>query len=90
MLAAATAKAIQSNDDYLYETDPIVVVKLYDRSSSVTWYLTRYNQEDKIAYGYISGSVENLFAHFSLAELEEVFAGLEMKIVNKRLSECLK
>jgi len=78
------------NDDYLREKDPMVVVKLHDPSESVSWYLTRYNQEDKTAYGFITGSTEDHFAYFSLAELEEDNVSIEMEIVNKRLSECLK
>ena len=78
------------NGAYLREKDPMVVVKLYDPIDSVSWYLTRYNQEDKTAYGFITGSTEDHFAYFSLAELEEDNVSIEMEIVNKRLSECLK
>ena len=80
----------QNEEDYLHEKDPIVVVKLYDPSSSVTWYVTRYNPAEKIAYGFITGSIKDFFAHFSVTELEEVYNGLEMKFMKKRLSECLK
>jgi|APSaa5957512622_1039677.scaffolds.fasta_scaffold138463_2 hypothetical protein len=75
------------NGAYLREKDPMVVVKLYDPIDSVSWYLTRYNQEDKIAYGYIT--TEDHFAHFSISELEEDNENIEMEIVKKRLSECL-
>ena len=78
------------NDVYLREKDPMVVVKLYDPVDSVSWYLTRYNHEDKIAYGYITGTTDDHFAYFLMPELEEDVEIIEMEIVNKKLSECLK
>ena len=78
------------NGAYLREKDPMVVVKLYDPIDSVSWYLTRYNQEDKIAYGYITGINDDHFAYFLITELEEDIEDIEMKIVMEPLSECLK
>ncbi len=81
---------MQDEESYMYEADPVVILKLYDPSSSQAWYVTRYNRDGKIAWGYITGSIEDNFAHFSVAELEEVYEYIEIEIVNKRLSECLK
>jgi hypothetical protein len=78
------------NDAYLREKDPMVVVKLYDPIDSVSWYFTRYNQEDKIAYGYIAGINDDHLAWFLIPELEEDVEIIEMETVMKRLSECLK
>jgi hypothetical protein len=78
------------NDAYLREKDPMVIVKLNDPVDSVSWYFTRYNQEDKIAYGYITGINDDHFGYFLITELEEDIDDIEMEIVMKRLSECLK
>ncbi len=79
----------QNEEEDQHEADPFVKVKLFDSCSSKAWYVTRYNPAEKIAYGYITGSIEDDFAHFSVTELEEVY-DIQMKFVKKRLSECLK
>ena len=54
------------------ETDPLVIAKLFDPCGSATWYLTEYNPEDKIAFGYVTGLYEDEWGYVSLQELESI------------------
>ena len=52
--------------------DPMVRVKLFDTFGSATWFLTEYNQESKIAFGYVTGLIEDEWGYVSLEELEAI------------------
>jgi hypothetical protein len=54
------------------EKDPLVVAKLFDPCGSATWYLTEYNQDEKTAFGFVTGLVCDEFGYVSLEELEGI------------------
>ena len=37
------------------EDDPLVVSKFFNPVGAGTWYLTEYNPEDHLAFGYVTG-----------------------------------
>lgn len=54
------------------EKDPLIVAKLFDAYGSGTWYLTEYNPEDRLAFGYVAGLFEDEWGYVSVEELEAV------------------
>jgi len=52
--------------------DPEIIVKLFDAYGSATWYLTEYDPNDQIAFGYVTGLHEDEWGYVSLRELEEI------------------
>lgn len=72
-----TKELIQMFEKYpLYsqenETDPMVIAKFFDTFGSATWYLTEYNPDDQIAFGYVTGMAVDEWGYVSLKELEEL------------------
>ena len=55
--------------------DPIVIARLFDAYGSAVWYLTEYNPEEKIAFGYVTGLGQNEFGYTSIVELESIYLG---------------
>jgi hypothetical protein len=51
-----------------HESDPLIIVKLFDPVGSATWYLTEYDPVEKIAFGYVGLQVDG-FGYVSLIEL---------------------
>jgi hypothetical protein len=76
--------------------DPLVVAKLFDPTGSATWFLTEYNSNDKIAFGYVVGLIEDEWGYVSLTELESIERPFGLTIERdlyfrqKRMSECKK
>lgn len=56
--------------------DMVVAVKLFDLGSTIKWWLTEYDPEAKVAFGYVTGFFEDEWGTVSLEELED----LEMNI----------
>ncbi|HIJ23754.1 MAG: DUF2958 domain-containing protein [Gammaproteobacteria bacterium] len=54
------------------ESDPLVVAKLFDAYGSATWYLTEYNPEEQVAFGYVTGLAYDEWGYVSLSELAEI------------------
>ena len=56
--------------------DKIVFAKLFNAYGSGTWYLTEYDPENQIAFGYVEGLVEDLFCdewgYISIEELADL------------------
>ena len=77
------------------EKDPLVVAKLFDPVGAGTWYLTEYDPEQKIAFGYVTGLQVDEFGYVSLIELESIQRPFGLTIerdlyfVQKRLSELV-
>ena len=55
--------------------DPLVIARLFDAYGSAAWYLTEYNPEDKIAFGYVTGLGHNAFGYISIIVLESIYLG---------------
>lgn len=52
--------------------DPLVVAKLFNAYGAATWYVTEFNPETKIAFGFVVGLGEDEWGYTSLTELESV------------------
>ena len=52
--------------------DPRVLVKLFDIAGSATWYLTEYDPESHLAYGYVTGLDFDEWGTVSIDELMEL------------------
>lgn len=55
------------------QTDPMIIIKLFG-GSSFTWYLTEYEPDTKMAFGYVDlGDPDNAeLGYFSITELESL------------------
>lgn len=51
--------------------DPTVHVKFFTPDTSWTWYVTEYDPEQRLCFGYVIG-LDRELGYFSLEELEEV------------------
>jgi len=54
------------------EKDPLVVAKFFDPCGSATWYITEYDPEQKLAFGYVTGMTADEFGYISVVELESI------------------
>jgi hypothetical protein len=52
-----------------------VICKLFDAFGSATWWLTEYDAEDKIGFGYVTGLQYDEWGSVSIDELAELHAG---------------
>ena len=78
------------------EDDPLVVAKLFDPCGSASWWITEYDPEQKLGFGYVTGLVADEWGYVSLTELESIERPFGLTIERdlyfrqKRISECLK
>lgn len=59
--------------------DPLVWAKYFTPDSSWTWYVTEFDPEDKLCFGWVLGFEKEL-GYFSLSELEEVRGPMGLRI----------
>lgn len=59
--------------------DPTVCAKYFTPDSSWTWYVTEFDPEDKLFFGFVVG-LEQALGYFSLAELEESRGPMGLRI----------
>ena len=52
--------------------DPLVIAKIFDTFGSATWYLTEFDADEMIAFGYVTGLACDEFGYISITELEEI------------------
>jgi hypothetical protein len=52
--------------------DQLIIAKLFDTFGSATWYLTEYNPTDNIAFGYVTGLIQDEWGYLSIEELEGI------------------
>lgn len=52
--------------------DPIIITKLFNPSGSGTWYLSEYNPETNIAFGFVTGLGCNEWGYISITELQSI------------------
>ena len=55
-----------------YEEDPRFIAKLFDMAWSGTWYITEYDPEERIAFGYVTGLFEDEWGYISIDELTNI------------------
>ncbi len=54
--------------------DPLVLSKFFDAFGSASWFITEYDPEQKLAFGYVKGLSPGCdeFGYISLDELESI------------------
>lgn len=62
----------------------IAYVKLFTPWALFTWYLTEYDTEQKLAFGYIQNGIEGELGYISISELEAVRGPGGLKIERDR------
>lgn len=74
----------------LYETenikecDKILYIKLFCPWGSATWYISEYNKEEGICFGYCTGLYEDEWGYISLEELQAIRGPGGLKIERDR------
>jgi len=63
--------------------DAIAYAKFFTPDSSWTWYMTEYDPEQRLAFGYVCG-FENELGYFSIDELEGVRGKMGLPIERDR------
>lgn len=71
MLAQEVAKRLADYPLYSQEAadDQLVVMKLFHAFGAGTWYLTEYDPEKRIAFGYVTGLGGDEWGYSSIEEL---------------------
>lgn len=59
--------------------DIVIPVKLFDLGSTIKWWLSEYDPESKVAFGYVTGFYEDEWWTVSLEELESLELGIEFQ-----------
>ena len=78
-------KELEKTLPKLYATEDIktenkiVQIKYFTPDSNWSWYVTEYNKEDKLFFGYVKG-LDNEWGYFSLEELEKTTGPLGLNI----------
>ncbi|MET3448284.1 DUF2958 domain-containing protein [Ralstonia sp. 1138] len=60
------------------DEDPTVIVKLFDVAGSATWWLTEYDPDEHVAYGYVSGIVADEWGAVSVEALSNLRVRFEI------------
>lgn len=50
----------------------VIPVKLFQLWGSITWWLSEYDATNQIAFGYVTGFIEDEWWSISIAELEDL------------------
>jgi hypothetical protein len=94
-----TEEFIETMRNYPYrsqqnEKDPFVPVKFFNPCGAGRWFITEYDPEEKIAFGYVTELGYDEFGYISLEELESLRLPFGLTIERDlhfkpcRLSEC--
>ncbi len=62
------------------ESNPIIITKFFDPMGFGTWYVSEYEPDSKICFGYVTGLGQNEWGYFSLTELKAIERPFGMKI----------
>jgi hypothetical protein len=54
------------------EKNPLIVAKLFNSFGAGTWYLTEYEEETEIAFGYVTGLSFDEWGTVSVQELANI------------------
>ncbi|MBI1307073.1 MAG: DUF2958 domain-containing protein [Bacteroidetes bacterium] len=52
--------------------DPMILAKFFDPCGSATWWISQYDPQTNIAYGYVTGLVCDEWGSVSIEELEAI------------------
>lgn len=80
LLTKELEKRFKEVGDQSNESNPIIIVKLFNPCGAGTWYLTEYDPETRIAFGYVTGLCEDEWGSISIEELENVNLPFGLKI----------
>lgn len=80
LLTKELKKRFKKVGDQSNESNPIVIAKLFNPCGAGTWYLTEYDPETRIAFGYVTGLGTNEWGSISIEELENVNLPFGLKI----------
>lgn len=53
-------------------TNPLVITKFFNPCGAATWYVTEYDPETQICFGYVTGLGHDEWGSFSLSELQSI------------------
>lgn len=70
-----TAMAAYPNRSQAEVEDPVVAAKLFALGASATWWLTEYDAQERIAFGYVTGMAFDEWGSVSIDELEALKLG---------------
>lgn len=62
------------------DLNPIIITKFFDPMGSGTWYVSEYEADTNICFGYVTGLGHNEWGYFSITELEAIERPFGMKI----------
>lgn len=65
-------------------SDVFIPVKLFELWSTITWRLSEYDPFHKIAFGYVTGYIEDEWWSISLEELESLEMSVEVVNLGKK------
>ena len=54
------------------QSDPLIIAKLFDAFGSGTWYLTEFNPDSLVAFGYVTGLIADEWGYVPLDELASI------------------
>ena len=66
------------------DLNPIIITKFFDPCGSATWYVSEYEPDTNICFGYVTGLGHNEWGYFSLTELEAIERPLGLTIERDR------
>ena len=70
-----TAMAAYPDRSQAETEDPIVAAKLFLLGAAATWWLTEYDAQDRIAFGFVTGMFHDEWGSVSIDELEALQYG---------------
>lgn len=70
-----TAMAAYPDRSQCETADPIVAAKLFLLAGGATWWLTEYDAESRIAFGFVTGLDYDEWGSVSIDELEAITLG---------------
>ena len=97
LITASFKKALTDYPLYSQEgkSDPVVHVKLFHPAGAGTWFVTEYDPENKMAFGFVTGFGGDEFGYISMDEMECADLPLGIQIERdihfkpQLLSKCL-
>lgn len=66
------------------DLNPIIITKFFNPSGVGTWYVSEFEPDTNICFGYVTGLGHNEWGYFSLTELEALELPLGLKIERDR------
>ena len=55
-----------------HHSDPLIIAKIFDTFGTATWYLTEYDVEQQLGFGYVTGLMAEEWGYVSVKELSTI------------------